>query len=59
MKPNKDFSLDAMEMGAAGLRFAEQFEMNRVLAAFEMEMLRVVEETEGIEAKTPETSLGG
>ena len=59
MKPNKDFSLDTVEMGAAGLRFAEQFEMNLVLAAFEMEMFRVVEETEGIEAKKPDASVGG
>ena len=29
------------EMGRAGLEFAEQFEMKRVLAAFEDELMRI------------------
>ena len=56
MKLHKDFSLDTVEMGAAGLRFAEQFEIDRVLAAFEMEMFKVVEETGGMKAKKPKDS---
>lgn len=58
MKPNRDFSLDAAEMGAAGLRFAEQFEMNRVLAAFERELFKIVVEAAGAEAKRPDASPG-
>ena len=35
---------DIEGMGEAGLRFAEQFEMTRVLAAFERELFGVLEE---------------
>lgn len=56
MTPNRDFSIDAAEMGAAGLRFAEQFEMNRVLAEFERELFKVVEEA--AEARRPDASPG-
>lgn len=58
MKPNRDFLLDAAEMGAAGLRFAEQFEMNRVLAEFERELCKVAGEAAGAEAKGPNASPG-
>ena len=47
---NRTASCDAAGMGEAGLRFAEQFEMNRVLAAFERELAEVVEEAKGGEA---------
>lgn len=43
---SKEFLGDVSKMGEAGLRFAEQFEMERVLAAFECELVKVAEETE-------------
>ena len=49
---NNELFSDVAEMGEAGLRFAGQFEMKRVLAAFERELVDVVDEavkaTEGV-----------
>ena len=42
---NKEVFDDVSGMGEAGLRFAEQFEMKRVLAAFECELVKVAEES--------------
>lgn len=55
---NRETSPDAAEMGEAGLRFAEQFEMGRVLAAFERELFDVVEEAAGREALRVDASPG-
>ena len=56
---NRESSPDAAEMGEAGLRFAGQFEMNRVLAAFERELAEVVEEAKGKTAEETDASPGG
>ena len=41
---NRELPHDVASMGDAGLRFAEQFEMVRVLAAFERELFEVLDE---------------
>ena len=56
---NRKSSPDAAEMGEAGLRFAEQFEMRRVLAAFERELFDVLEEAAGAEVEREDASPGG
>ncbi len=50
---------DAAGMGEAGLRFAEQFEIKRVLAAFKRELVEVVNETKVKEAEREDVSPGG
>ena len=54
-----DSSLDIAGMGEAGLRFAEQFEIKGVLAAFERELVEVVNETRVEEAKRTDVSPEG
>ena len=52
-------SPDVAGMGEAGLRFAEQFEIKRVLAAFERELVKVVSETKVQEAERADVSPAG
>ena len=52
-------SPDIAGMGEAGLRFAEQFEIKRVLAAFEKELVEVVEQTKIQEAEREDVYPGG
>ena len=52
-------SPDIAGMGEAGLRFAEQFEIKRVLAAFEKELVEVVEQTKIQEAERADVYPGG
>ena len=52
-------SPDIAGMGEAGLRFAEQFEIKRVLAAFERELVEVVDGTKIQEAERADASPGG
>ena len=51
-------SPDIAGMGEAGLRFAEQFEIKRVLAAFERELVEVVNEAKVKEAEGADASSG-
>ena len=48
--PDNQPLYDIEGMGDAGLRFAEQFEMTRVLAAFERHLFEVMEEAKVKEA---------
>ena len=57
--PTNESSPDIAGMGEAGLRFAEQFEFKRVLAAFERELVEVVDETKVQEAERADVSPGG
>ena len=52
-------SPDIAGMGEAGLRFAEQFEIKRVLAAFERELVEVVDGTKIMEAERADVYPGG
>ena len=56
---NKESSSDVVGMGEAGLRFAEQFEMKRVLAAFERELLEAVVEAKAADGERTDASQGG
>ena len=58
MSNNESFP-DIDGMGEAGLRFAEQFEMTRVLAAFERELFQVVEEAGAQEMERQDVVPGG
>ena len=56
---NGELSSDVARMGEAGLRFAEQFDMERVLAAFERELFEVLDEVKAREVERADARPGG
>lgn len=55
---DSEFSSEVAQMGQAGLRFAEQFELERVLAAFECELLEVLGEVKATEVERDDARSG-
>ena len=56
---NKETPTNVAGMGEAGLRFAEQFEMKRVLAAFERELLAAAVEAKTADDERADAAQGG
>lgn len=56
---NGESPSDAVRMGDAGLRFAQQFEMKRVLAAFERELFEVLDEVRAKEMEREDVRPDG
>lgn len=56
---NREPPSDAARMGDAGLRFAQQFEMKRVLADFERELFEVLGEVKAKETEREDVRPGG